>query len=112
MTEPGAGSDLAGIRTSAVREGDHYVLNGQKTFISNGPLNDLGIVVARTNPGHAHRGISLLVVEREMECYRRGLNLEKIGLHAQDTAELFSDNVRVPAENMLGREGEGFSYLM
>jgi len=112
MTEPGAGSDLAGIRTSAVREGDQYVINGQKTFISNGILNDLVIVVATTNPKRAHHGISLLVVEREMEGYRRGRNLEKVGLHAQDTAELFFDNVRVPAENMLGHEGEGFSYLM
>jgi len=112
MTEPGAGSDLAGIRTSAIREGEQYVLNGQKTFISNGILNDLVIVVAKTDPERAHRGISLLVVEREMEGYRRGRNLEKVGLHAQDTAELFFDNVRVPAENMLGREGEGFSYLM
>jgi alkylation response protein AidB-like acyl-CoA dehydrogenase len=112
MTEPGAGSDLAGIRTSAVRAGDQYVINGQKTFISNGILNDLVIVVATTNPKRAHHGISLLVVEREMEGYRRGRNLEKVGLHAQDTAELFFDNVRVPAENMLGHEGEGFSYLM
>jgi len=112
MTEPGAGSDLAGIRTSAVREGNDYVLNGQKTFISNGILNDLVIVVAKTDPERAHRGISLLVVEREMEGYRRGRNLEKIGLHAQDTAELFFDSVRVPIENLLGHEGEGFTYLM
>jgi alkylation response protein AidB-like acyl-CoA dehydrogenase len=112
MTEPGAGSDLAGIRTSAVREGEQYVLDGQKTFITNGILNDLVIVVARTDPARAHRGISLLVVEREMEGYQRGRNLEKVGLHAQDTAELFFDNVHVPAENMLGREGDGFSYLM
>jgi alkylation response protein AidB-like acyl-CoA dehydrogenase len=112
MTEPGAGSDLAGIRTSAVREDDQYVLNGQKTFISNGILNDLVIVVAKTDPERAHRGISLLVVERGMEGYLRGRNLEKVGLHAQDTAELFFENVRVPAENMLGHEGEGFSYLM
>jgi long-chain-acyl-CoA dehydrogenase len=112
MTEPGAGSDLNGIRASAERDGDAYVLNGQKTFISNGILNDLVIVVARTDPARAHRGISLLVVERDMPGYRRGRNLEKIGLHAQDTAELFFDGVRVPAANLLGGEGEGFGYLM
>ncbi len=112
MTEPGAGSDLAGIRTSALRDGDAYLLSGQKTFISNGILNDLLIVVARTDPARAHRGISLLVVERDMPGYRRGRNLEKIGLHAQDTAELFFDDVRVPAANVLGEEGAGFGYLM
>ncbi len=112
MTEPGAGSDLNGIRTTAMREGDHYILNGQKTFISNGILNDLVIVVAKTDLARAHQGISLLVVERGMEGYQRGRNLEKVGLHAQDTAELFFENVRVPVENLLGREGEGFIYLM
>ncbi len=114
MTEPGAGSDLQGIRTTAVRDGDHYVLNGQKTFISNGILADLVIVVARTNPDldAGHEGISLLVVERGMEGFERGRNLAKIGQKAQDTAELFFNDVRVPAENLLGEEGQGFVYLM
>ena len=93
MTEPGAGSDLQGIRTSAVDAGDHYVLNGQKTFISNGILADLVVVVARTDPEAGHQGISLLVVERGMEGFERGRNLDKIGQHAQDTAELFFDDV-------------------
>jgi long-chain-acyl-CoA dehydrogenase len=112
MTEPGAGSDLQGIRTSAVDAGDHYVLNGQKTFISNGILADLVIVVARTDPGAGHAGISLLVVERGMEGFERGRNLDKIGQHAQDTAELSFTDVRVPKENLLGREGTGFAQLM
>lgn len=114
MTEPGAGSDLQGIRTTATRDGDHYVLNGQKTFISNGIMSDLVIVVARTdpNPEAGHQGISLLVVERGMEGFERGRNLDKIGQKAQDTAELFFNDVRVPAENLLGEEGQGFIYLM
>jgi acyl-CoA dehydrogenase len=112
MTEPGAGSDLQGIRTTAVDEGDHYVLNGQKTFISNGILADLVIVVARTDPEAGHKGISLLMVERGMEGFERGRNLDKVGQHAQDTAELFFDHVRVPKENLLGEEGAGFVYLM
>ena len=112
MTEPGAGSDLQGIRTSAVDKGDHYVLNGSKTFISNGIMSDLVIVVARTNPDAGHQGISLLVVERGMEGFERGRNLEKVGLKAQDTAELFFDNVVVPKENLLGEEGSGFVSLM
>jgi alkylation response protein AidB-like acyl-CoA dehydrogenase len=112
MTEPGAGSDLQGIRTTAVRDGDSYVLNGQKTFISNGIISDLVIVVARTDPEAGARGISLLVVERGMEGFERGRNLEKIGQHAQDTAELFFQDVRVPAANLLGEPGAGFIYLM
>ena len=112
MTEPGAGSDLQGIRTTAVDKGDHYVLNGSKTFISNGILSDLVIVVARTDPEAGHKGISLLVVERGMEGFERGRNLEKMGLKAQDTAELFFDNVVVPKENLLGEEGSGFISLM
>jgi len=112
MTEPGAGSDLQGIRTSAVDKGDHYVLNGSKTFISNGIMSDLVIVVARTNPEAGHQGISLLVVERGMEGFERGRNLEKVGLKAQDTSELFFDNVHVPKENLLGEEGSGFISLM
>ncbi len=112
MTEPNAGSDLAGIRTTAQRVGSHYILNGQKTFISNGINNDLVIVAAKTDPAVGHRGVSLLVVERSMEGYTRGRNLEKTGLHAQDTADLFFDNVQVPVENLLGAEGGGFACLM
>lgn len=112
MTEPGAGSDLQGVRTTAVDAGDHYVLNGQKTFISNGILADLVIVVARTDPEAGHQGISLLMVERGMEGFERGRNLDKVGQHAQDTAELFFEDVRVPKENLLGEEGQGFVYLM
>jgi long-chain-acyl-CoA dehydrogenase len=112
MTEPGAGSDLAAVRTTAIREGDHYILNGQKTFITNGILSDLVIVVAKTAPELGRKGISLLVVERGMEGFERGRNLEKIGLHAQDTAELFFRDVRVPVTNLLGEEGKGFNYLM
>jgi alkylation response protein AidB-like acyl-CoA dehydrogenase len=112
MTEPGAGSDLQGVRTTAVDKGDHYLLNGSKTFISNGINADLVIVVARTDPEAGHKGISLLVVERGMEGFERGRNLDKIGLHAQDTAELSFTDVAVPKENLLGEEGEGFIYLM
>jgi alkylation response protein AidB-like acyl-CoA dehydrogenase len=112
MTEPGAGSDLQGIRTTAVDKGDHYVLNGSKTFISNGILSDLVVVVARTDPGAGHKGISLLVVERGMPGFERGRNLDKMGLKAQDTAELFFDDVVVPKENLLGEEGSGFISLM
>ena len=112
MTEPGAGSDLQGVRTSAVDKGDHYVVNGSKTFISNGIMADLVIVVARTDPDAGHQGISLLVVEEGMEGFESGRNLDKMGLKAQDTAELFFDNVVVPKENLLGEEGQGFIYLM
>lgn len=112
MTEPAAGSDLQGIKTTAIKDGDDYVLNGSKTFISNGILSDLVIVVAKTDPSAGARGVSLLVVERGMEGFERGRNLDKVGMHAQDTAELFFDNVRVPAANLLGEEGMGFIYLM
>ncbi|MGH9872808.1 MAG: acyl-CoA dehydrogenase family protein [Pyrinomonadaceae bacterium] len=113
MTEPGAGSDLAAIQTTAVRDGDHYLLNGNKTFITNGIQSDLLIVVARTSrEERPHRGISLLVVERGMEGFARSKKLKKIGLTAQDTAELFFSQVKVPRENLLGEEGKGFSYLM
>ena len=112
MTEPGAGSDLQGVRTSAVDKGDHFLLNGSKTFISNGILADLVIVVARTDPDAGAHGYSLLVVERGMEGFERGRNLEKIGLHAQDTAELSFTDVVVPKENLLGELGQGFIYLM
>ncbi|TAH51745.1 MAG: acyl-CoA dehydrogenase [Chloroflexota bacterium] len=112
MSEPAAGSDLAGIRTTAVRDGDHYIVNGSKTFITNGIMSDLVVTVVKTNPELKHKGISLLVLERGMEGFERGRKLDKIGLKAQDTAELFFDNVRVPRENLLGDEGKGFVYLM
>ena len=112
MTEPDAGSDLNGIRTRAEDKGDHFLVNGSKTFITNGIHNDLVIVVCRTDPEQKHKGISLVVVERGMEGYERGRNLEKMGQKAQDTAELFFNNVKVPKENLLGREGRGFVQLM
>jgi acyl-CoA dehydrogenase len=112
MTEPGAGSDLQGIRTTATDRGDHYLLNGSKTFISNGILADLVIVVARTTPEGGSGGQSLLVVERGADGFERGRNLDKIGQKAQDTAELFFDDVRVPKENLLGEENRAFIYLM
>ncbi len=111
ITEPGAGSDVSGIRTKAEDKGDHYLLNGSKTFISNGINADLVIVVARTNPD-AQRGFSLFVVERGMEGFERGKNLKKMGLKSQDTAELFFNNVKVPKENMLGELHRGFYHLM
>jgi alkylation response protein AidB-like acyl-CoA dehydrogenase len=112
MTEPAAGSDLAGVRTTARKDGNRYILNGAKTFITNGINSDLVIVVAKTDPEKRHKGISLFVVEEGMEGFERGKNLDKIGLKAQDTAELFFRDVKVPAENMLGEEGQGFYYLM
>ena len=112
MTEPGTGSDLQGIKTRAVKQGDHYVLNGAKTFITNGINSDLVIVVACTDPDKGAQGFSLLVVERVMEGFERGRKLDKIGLDAQDTAELSFTDVKVPAENLLGEEGMGFIYLM
>jgi len=112
MTEPGAGSDLQGIRTTALDKGDHFVLSGSKTFISNGTMADLVVVAARTDPEAGHRGISLLVVERGMAGFERGRNLDKIGLHAQDTSELFFDDVAVPRTNLLGEVGGGFVHLM
>ena len=112
MSEPNAGSDLQAAQTTAVRNGDHYILNGQKTFITNGILSDLVIVYCKTTPGARAKGSSLLVVERGMEGFERGRNLEKIGMHAQDTAELFFNDVKVPVENLLGEEGKGFYYLM
>jgi alkylation response protein AidB-like acyl-CoA dehydrogenase len=112
MTEPGIGSDLAAMSTSARRDGDHYVLNGAKTFITNGINADVVIVAAKTDPSERHRGISLLVIERGMEGFERGRNLEKIGQHSQDTAELSFTDVHVPVENLLGEEGEGFRYLV
>ncbi|MDG9722865.1 acyl-CoA dehydrogenase family protein [Streptomyces sp. DH41] len=112
MTEPGAGSDLKAVRTTAVRDGDDYVVNGAKTFISNGILADLVVTAVRTDPAAGRKGISLLVLERGMPGFERGRKLEKIGLHAQDTAELSFTDVRVPAANLLGEEGRGFEYLM
>jgi alkylation response protein AidB-like acyl-CoA dehydrogenase len=112
MSEPGTGSDLQGIKTRAVKDGDEWVLNGAKTFITNGINSDLVIVVAQTDPDKGAQGFSLLVVERGMDGFERGRKLDKIGLEAQDTAELSFDNVRVPAENLLGEEGMGFVYLM
>jgi len=112
MTEPGTGSDLQGIKTRAAKEGDHYILNGAKTFITNGINADLVIVVACTDPDKGAMGFSLLVVERGMEGFERGRKLDKIGLDAQDTAELSFTDVQVPAENLLGEEGQGFIYLM
>ena len=112
MTEPDTGSDLASIRTTAIKKGDHYVLNGAKTYITNGMLSDLVVVVAKTDPSARHKGISLLMVEREMEGFERGKNLAKMGMKAQDTAELFFRDVKVPVENLLGEEGRGFYYLM
>lgn len=110
MTEPGTGSDLSGIATKAVRDGDHYVLDGSKTFITNGINADLVIVAVRTGP-HPHRGLSLVVVERDTPGFERGRNLAKVGLHAQDTAELFFAGARIPAGNLLGAEGSGFVQL-
>jgi len=112
MTEPGTGSDLAGISATAARQGGEYVVNGAKTFITNGINADLVITAVRTDRGERHRGLSLLVVERGTPGFERGRNLEKVGTHAQDTAELFFDDARVPAENLLGNEGEGFAYLV
>ncbi len=113
MTEPGAGSDLQGIKTTAVRDGDGYRINGSKTFITNGINADLVIVAAKTDPDERHAGLSLLMVERDMEGFRRGRNLEKIGLKAQDTAELFFDDIWVPSDALLGtEEGKGFYQLM
>ncbi|MGK9271921.1 acyl-CoA dehydrogenase family protein [Williamsia muralis] len=112
MSEPGAGSDLAGIKTSAVLDGDHWVLNGSKTFISAGINSDLVIVVTRTDPNGGHKGFTLLVVERGMAGFERGRKLDKMGQHAQDTAELHFTDVRVPVENVLGEVNKGFYHLM
>ncbi|MBN8236262.1 acyl-CoA dehydrogenase family protein [Halobacillus kuroshimensis] len=114
MTEPGAGSDLAGIRTTAVKKNDTYVMNGEKTFITNGIHADLIVVVCKTDPQASppHKGISLFVVERGTHGFSRGRKLEKVGLHSQDTAELVFEDAIVPSSQLLGKEGEGFYYLM
>jgi len=111
MTEPAIGSDLAGMRATARRDGDDYVVNGAKTFITNGINADLVITAVKTDPTEKHRGISLVVIERGMEGFERGRNLEKVGQHSQDTAELFFNDVRVPVANLLGEEGRGFYQL-
>jgi len=110
MTEPSTGSDLAGMKTRAVEKGDHWVLNGAKTYISNGILGDLIVVAARTDPDRPH-GISLFLVERGMEGFERGRKLEKMGLKSQDTAELFFNDLKVPQKNLIGEAGQGFKYL-
>ena len=112
MTEPGIGSDLASMATTAMRDGERYIVNGSKTFITNGINADLVITAVKTDPSQKHKGMSLLVLERGMEGFERGRNLEKIGQHAQDTAELFFTDVSVPVENRLGNEGEGFLQLV
>ncbi|WOH38190.1 acyl-CoA dehydrogenase family protein [Thalassotalea fonticola] len=111
MTEPDAGSDLSGMRSSAVDMGDYYLLNGTKTYISNGICGDIFVVAARTNPEKPH-AISLFVVEGDWQGFRRGVKLNKMGMKSQDTAELFFDNIKVPKENLIGEEGQGFKYLM
>jgi alkylation response protein AidB-like acyl-CoA dehydrogenase len=112
MSEPGAGSDLAGVRTYAVRDGSSYVLNGQKTFITNGEMADLVVIVAKTAPDEGAHGVSLIAVERGTPGFSRGRRLEKVGLKANDTAELFFDDCRVPADNLIGTENHGFYHLM
>ena len=111
MTEPGAGSDLAGIRTSAVDRGDHFLVNGAKTFITNGQNADVVITAVRTSPDR-HRGLTLMVLERGLAGFERGRNLEKLGLHCQDTSELVFTDVKVPKVNVLGEVGHGFDYMM
>ncbi len=112
MTEPGAGSDLVSMRTKAVKDGNHYIINGSKTFISNGINADIAIVAAKTNPEAGHKGVSLFVVEKDTPGFSRGNLIHKIGYHAGDTSELFFEDCRIPAENLLGQEGAGFVYLM
>jgi len=108
MTEPGGGSDLQAVKTTAIDQGDHYVLNGSKTFITNGQMADIVIVVAKTDPSQGAKGISLFVVERGMPGFERGRNLHKVGMKAQDTSELFFNDVKVPKANLIGAEGMGF----
>lgn len=112
MTEPGAGSDLQGVRTTAVRDGDHYVINGSKTFITNGQHAEIVIVVAKTDPSAGAKGTSLIIVEAGTPGFTKGRNLHKVGMKAQDTSELFFQDVRVPVGNCIGQEGKGFIYLM
>lgn len=112
LTEPNAGSDLAAIRTRAVRDGDCYIINGQKTFITNGYFADLIILAVKTDPDAGHRGISLVLVDKDAPGFHRGRKLQKMGYHMQDTAELFFEDCRVPAAHLLGEEGAGFKYMM
>ena len=112
MTEPDTGSDLQAIRTTAIQDGNHYVVNGSKTYISAGQNADVVVVVAKTDPSAKSRGISLILVEADRSGFKKGRNLDKIGQKSADTSELFFDNVRVPMTNILGEEGRGFSYLM
>ena len=112
MTEPGAGSDLQNIKTTAVDKGDHYLVNGSKTFITNGYLSDISVVAVKTDPTQGAKGTSLLLMEASSKGFSKGKPFEKIGLHAQDTCELFFENVEVPKENLIGKEGEGFKYMM
>lgn len=112
FTEPDAGSDLAAIRTTAVRDGDSYVINGQKTFITNGAVADLVVVAVKTDPAAGYKGVSLILVDKDAPGFSRGRKLEKMGYHMQDTAELYFTDCRVPASHLLGREGAGFKYLM
>ena len=112
MTEPQIGSDLASMSTTALRDGDHYIVNGSKTFITNGINADLVITAVKTDPTQKHKGMTLIVLERGMKGFERGRNLDKIGLHSQDTAELFFTDVQVPVANVLGKEGEGFLNLV
>ncbi|WP_329347724.1 acyl-CoA dehydrogenase family protein [Streptomyces sp. NBC_01261] len=112
LSEPAAGSDLKAIRTTARRDGDEWVIDGSKTFITNGILADLVVVACKTDPGAGHKGISLIVVERDAEGFERGRKLDKVGMKAQDTAELFFHEVRVPAENLIGQENRGFYHMM
>ena len=112
MTEPGAGSDLQGVKTTAVLEGNEYVINGSKTFITNGAMADIVVVVCKTDPTAGAKGISLIVVDAGTPGFSKGKKLKKVGLKAQDTSELFFENVRVPKENLIGDEGKGFIYLM
>ena len=112
MTEPGAGSDVQAMRTTAILDGEHYVLNGSKTFISNGQHADLVVLAVKTDPQARAKGVSLLLVDTHLEGFKKGTNLEKIGLHSQDTSELFFDNVQIPKDQLLGQAGQGFNYLM
>ncbi|WP_420552633.1 acyl-CoA dehydrogenase family protein [Tenacibaculum aiptasiae] len=112
MTEPNCGSDLQAIRTTAVDKGDHYLVNGQKTFITNGYMCDMAVVAVKTNPGTAEEGVSLLIMESKWEGFEKGIPFKKVGMKAQDTCELFFDNVKVPKENLLGNEGQGFKIMM
>ena len=112
MTEPGAGSDLQAMRTNAILQDDHYILNGSKTFISNGQHADVVVLAVKTDPQARAKGVSLMLVDTHLEGFKKGTNLDKIGLHSQDTSELFFDNVKVPKDQLLGNAGQGFAYLM